>query len=224
MLECAHLEGFYSAMSHPGVELPHRDLISAFLFVDCLPAPPCSCAAAVAAHGGESRQQRTVAGHSQCCADLRVHCQVPFSGLDCADVSRFCGSTRNNADNFGAVYSYVVVKTHNVQCKDPQFTAAYTTSLSGSFWMADHGVAAVLAIADDVEAEALPLLLLRDELSRSTFPTTHRHALTAAVTIILTLMGSCLVAAVMLAGIISIVQQYGIKQCISPLPADWTAY
>lgn len=120
MLECSAVEAFYHGLAMPGSEAPHRDTISAFLYVDCPPAPPCSCKGIVT--GAETPTAR-----SRCCADLRAHCQVPFSGLNCEDVRRFCQAGTQPSDPVGALFSYVLVKTHGHNCASPRLGAAYMT-------------------------------------------------------------------------------------------------
>lgn len=191
LLECASLEAYYSGTLHWGLDSEQQDLISAFLFVDCHPAPPCSCKAALAIPTGDSAR-------NQCCRDLQAHCRVPFSGLDCTDVDRYCDSSSSDGDYLGMIYDYVAVKTHKVQCKDPRWAAAYSAQRSGM------GPSAAVGGADG--------------------SVSNENGLRFAVPVMLTLMGSCLVAAVMLAGVISLVQHCGIKQCITPLPGDYAVY
>ena len=73
LLECSQVEGFYRGLAMPGSEAPHKDAITAFLYADCPPAPPCSCKALLA--GSE-----TATARGRCCTDLQAHCQVRAGG------------------------------------------------------------------------------------------------------------------------------------------------
>jgi hypothetical protein len=65
---------------------------------------------------------------ARCCTDLQAHCQVPFSGLDCEDVGRFCRPYgRQSSDPLGALISFVLVKTHGFDCSSPKYAVSYTS-------------------------------------------------------------------------------------------------
>jgi len=125
LLECPQVDAYYRGLSMPGSEAPHKDTLTAFLYTDCPPAPPCSCRALVS--GSE-----TPTAHSRCCADLQAHCQVPFSGLDCEDVARFCKPGRQSSDPVGALFSYVLVKTHGYDCSSPKYAVSYSSVVANS--------------------------------------------------------------------------------------------
>jgi hypothetical protein len=126
LLECSQVEDFYKGLSMPGSEAPHKDTLTAFLYTDCPPAPPCSCKALVS--GKETPLER-----ARCCTDLQAHCQVPFSGLDCEDVGRFCRPYgRQSSDPLGALISFVLVKTHGFDCSSPKYAMSYASVVSTS--------------------------------------------------------------------------------------------
>lgn len=59
--------------------------------------------------------------------------QVPFSGLDCEDVGRFCRPYgRQSSDPLGALFSYVLVKTHGFDCSAPNYAASYTSVVTST--------------------------------------------------------------------------------------------
>lgn len=127
LLECASLEAFYlgsSAVStSESSKNTHEDAIAAFLFVDCPPSPPCSCAV-LRLDGADAPRAK-----AQCCSDLRAHCAAPFSGLDCEEVDAYCAGGAGAAAP-GAVRQFVAVKTHGEDCGAPQNARAYTRLVS----------------------------------------------------------------------------------------------
>jgi hypothetical protein len=147
MLECSDVDAFYRGLAMPGSEPPHKDTLSAFLFVDCPPAAPCSCRSIVA--GGETPTAR-----ARCCADLKAHCQVPFSGLECEDVARFCRAGSQPTDPVGALFSYVLVKTHGQDCSDPRLGAAYSSVAAGGRSIETEEAVRLLAKAAVVDSLA----------------------------------------------------------------------
>lgn len=124
LLECATLEAFYSSDGDRARSHRASDQIAAFLFVDCPPAPPCSCAALTSDNAGN---QIIVASKAQCCSDLRAHCKVPFSGLDCDEVDAYCSASAatRSAGASDALRQFVAVKTHKEDCAAPQNARAY---------------------------------------------------------------------------------------------------
>jgi hypothetical protein len=126
LLECSQVDAFYKGLSMPGSEPPFKDTLTAFLYADCPPSPPCSCKALLT--GAE-----TATARSRCCTDLQAHCQVPFSGLDCEDVGRFCRPYgRQSSDPMGALFSYVLVKTHGFDCSSPKYAVSYTNVVASA--------------------------------------------------------------------------------------------
>lgn len=109
LLQCSQLDTFYSAAY--GVERPHADDISSFLFVDCAAAAPCSCQH-LKLDGSDSSAAQT-----QCCSDLRAHCQTPFSGLPCEAVESFCATAQKATAASPLIRQFVAVKTHGVDCQ-----------------------------------------------------------------------------------------------------------
>lgn len=131
LLDCSHVEAFYKGLAMPGSEPPHKDTLTAFLFTDCPPAPPCSCRGLVE-DGFETPTAR-----QRCCEDLQAHCAAPFSGLECEHVGRFCRPGRQSSDPVGALFSYVLVKTHGFDCSSPKYRVSYTSVVSSSNRPAD---------------------------------------------------------------------------------------
>lgn len=217
LLECAQVEAFYSH-SHPATRSMHKGQISAFLFVDCPPAPPCSCRAVWTADAADTVYNggTKAAGLDRCCGDLRAHCQVPFSGLDCAEVARFCSSHEAlDLAQFATIHSYVEFKTHNLQCSELRSAVAYTVGAS-------RLAAAASAVRDS--GDSSEGRLLHNAMQQNIYFRADWSSMSTAVVILLTLMGSCLFTAVVLAGVISLVQQYGITKCIVTPANDWSAY
>jgi hypothetical protein len=148
LLECAHLTSYYTEGDAAAGEK-----IAAFLFVDCPPAAPCSCAS-LKLDGSDDASVS-----AQCCSDLRAHCQVPFSGLSCEEVSRFCAAGADAASS-DAVSAFIMVKTHGATCAAPNApTKAYKASTSGSVSSAD-AAAALLQGAMHTAGRPWPVLVL----------------------------------------------------------------
>jgi hypothetical protein len=148
LLECAHLTGYYTEGDAAAAEK-----ISAFLFVDCPPAAPCSCAS-LKLDGSDDASVS-----AQCCSDLRAHCQVPFSGLSCEEVSLFCAAGADAASS-DAVSAFIHVKTHGATCAAPDApTKAYKSSSMGSVSSAD-AVDALLQGAMHTADRPWPVLVL----------------------------------------------------------------
>jgi len=121
LLECTVLEAFYSspAKKEAAAASGLSDQIAAFLLVDCPPAAPCSCAA-LSLDGRDG-----AAARGRCCEDLRAHCTVPFSGLDCEEVDAFCGAGAASGAS-ALLRQFVAVKTHHTDCAAPQNAHAYS--------------------------------------------------------------------------------------------------
>ncbi|KAF8061905.1 CCB3 [Scenedesmus sp. PABB004] len=207
LLECAALDGYYRARraGTPAGQAPGADAVSAFLYVDCPPAPPCSCKAAPRGAG--------------CCADLKAACQVPFSGLDCGAVARFCAAKGAPAsDEGGLIASFVLVRTHGADCKAPAHAAAYAA-------VADAGAAA----GPPLTAEAAALLLVRDAARERRGGgdagdgggAGEGDSLATALSLMGALAASALVAGLALHGAITLVKRYASNR--SPRAATATA-
>jgi hypothetical protein len=198
LLECKQLEAYYAALaksrSNP-MDAPHVDAISAFLYVDCPPAPPCSCKALTLA-AKETKAQR-----EQCCADLKAWCQVPFSGIDCNEAVSFCSSSNSLAED--TVYGFALVKTHNADCKDAQFAAAYTST-----------VLDVPAAFEEVEA-------MFQEQQRLA---TRQRRMAAVATVAFTLAASCVAIGLAAFGVLAVVKHYAIRRVTTPVSSNWHAY
>lgn len=201
LLECAHLEAYYAALVSPkaGARPPHVDSISAFLYVDCPPAPPCSCKALLALSVKETEVQK-----DQCCSDLKAHCQVPFSGLDCAEAVRFCSKSSREDDE--TVYSFALVKTHSVDCASPQFAAAYTSTTPADDLADEEEVAAMFALKEREAAQ--------------------QRKLRTGLTIASTFVACCVAVAAAMVGVMALVQQHSLRRCTAPLMGsqDWSTY
>jgi hypothetical protein len=200
LLECKHLEAYYAALAKSRVspkDAPHVDAILAFLYVDCPPAPPCSCKALTLA-AKETKSQR-----EQCCADLKAWCQVPFSGIDCNEAVSFCSSKSSLAED--TVYGFSLVKTHGMDCQDVQFAAAYTST-----------VVDMPAAFEDVEA----MFLEQQRLA------VRQGRMAAGVTIAVALVASCVALGVAAFGVLVIVKHYAIRRVTAPMdtPSGWHSY
>lgn len=198
LLECKHLEAYYTALAQSRLnpaDAPHVDAISAFLYVDCPPAPPCSCKALTLA-AKETKAQR-----EQCCADLKAWCQVPFSGIDCNEAVSFCSSSNGLAED--TVYGFSLVKTHGIDCKDARFAAAYTST-----------VLEVPAAFEEVEA----MFEQQQRLAA------RQRRMAAAATVAFGLVAACFAVGLAGFGVLVIVKHYAIRRVTSPVSTDWHAY
>jgi hypothetical protein len=120
LLECSSLQALYAAAAPGSSPQPAAaSAAAAFLFVDCPPGPPCSCAG-LRLDGTDAPRPR-----ARCCSDLSTHCASPFSGLDCDDVRAYCGAGPGLPVP-DAVRQFVAVKTHRLDCAAPRYARAYT--------------------------------------------------------------------------------------------------
>lgn len=182
LLECSQVDAFYRGLSMPGSEeIPHKEALETFLYTDCPPAPPCSCR-------GLLTGSETPTARSRCCADLQAHCQVPFSGLDCEDVGRFCRAGRQTSDPVGALFSWVLVKTQGFDCGSPKYAVSYTSVVSASSGARSIG-------ADDAIRQ-LSKAAMFEGLTRYDYSETDRMA--ALLTM---LIGGCFAVAVAAVGV-----------------------
>jgi hypothetical protein len=197
LLECSQVEAFYRGLAMPGSEAPHRDSLSAFLYADCPPAPPCSCKALLS--GAE-----TATARGRCCTDLQAHCQVPFSGLDCEDVGRFCRPYgRQSSDPLGALFSYVLVKTHGFDCSSPKYAVSYASVVAGA---AAGGSAGRTAEADEAMRQLSKAAMVEgisrfDAQQRGIFSADEYSEQDRVAVLLTMLVGGCIAVFVAAAGV-----------------------
>jgi hypothetical protein len=121
LLECAAIQPLYTlapgGANDVAAQRTATAAAGAFLFADCPPAPPCSCAT-LRLDAGDAPGPK-----ARCCSDLRTHCAAPFLGLSCGDVGAYCGAARAAP---AAVRQFVGIKTHRQDCSSPLFARAYT--------------------------------------------------------------------------------------------------
>lgn len=194
MLECSQVDAFYRGLAMPGSEAPHRDSLSAFLYADCPPAPPCSCKALLS--GSE-----TATARARCCTDLQAHCQVPFSGLDCEDVGRFCRPYgRQSSDPMGALFSYVLVKTHGFDCSSPKYAVSYASVVAGAVGAnggrTSEADEAMRQLSKAAMVEGISRFDAQQRLSSDEFSEQDRVAVLATM-----LVGGCIAVFVAAAGV-----------------------
>jgi hypothetical protein len=186
LLECTTLEAFYSLPQHSQEDARAAQLsdqIAAFLFVDCPPSPPCSCAR-LRMDGADAP-----GAQAQCCSDLRAHCAAPFSGLDCDEVDAFCsGASPAPARALDTVRQFVAVKTHSQDCAAPQHARAYTRLAPGG----GGGAAPAAALGR-------PALALLQQLAGA-------HSGMSGRAVALLVGAACLAVGASVAGMIALIQ------------------
>lgn len=92
-LPCDWVTAYYaSSFGGHNASAPHSKDLTAFLYNDCPPGPPCACSGL--SFEGSSDSAEAI---YYCCQDLQVYAAVPYSGISETTVNTFCGGKGSGA-------------------------------------------------------------------------------------------------------------------------------
>jgi hypothetical protein len=120
-LPCTWVNTFYDAQASSNVTAaPHEKDLGAFLYNDCPPALPCSCALV------NFNAQDSATLVYACCQDLKVYAAIPFSGLSKPAVDAYCGGKNISP----LVQTWVVSKLWHANCTGHTGSGVYSYNAS----------------------------------------------------------------------------------------------
>jgi hypothetical protein len=215
LLECAHVESMFSGWVAGALNMPHREDVSNFLFVDCPPPPPCVCKALLP---GQQERDALLDGvtaalaRQRCCRMLKAHCQVPFSGIGCGDIMPYCTSTKDMDDVTAA---YVAVKTHGINCSQPG--AGDATRLAAALGSTSSDRSADLAATQE---EIEMLVLQNDMAERARLAGDKARQFYAGLTVGSVLTGACVAITAVVVGLTALMHHLRQVQYTRPVRGD----